>query len=97
MWKFRLFVGGRADGRVLEEKLRHLCDESIPGSYRIEVIDLNKNPELARRDQIMALPTLIRSEPSPKRRVIGDINNLEIARAALDLPPAKKLHPTRTE
>ena len=89
-WRFRLFIGSRSKGYLAEDNLRHLCDESVPGEYTIEVIDITKNPELAREDQIMALPTLIRSQPTPRRKIIGDLSNRDVARAALDLPQTKR-------
>jgi circadian clock protein KaiB len=90
MWKFRLFVGSRSKGELAEENLRSLCEESIPGEYEIEVIDLSKDPALASRHQILALPTLVRSEPTPPRKIIGDLSSPDVLRAALGLPEGKR-------
>ena len=57
------------------ENLKRICEEHLAGQYRIEVIDLLKNPQLARGDQILAVPTLVRKLPEPVRKIIGDLSN----------------------
>ena len=64
-----------------------LCDEHLEGRYRIEVIDLLERPQLARGDQILALPTLVRKLPKPIRKLVGDLSNTERALVGLDLRP----------
>jgi len=59
----------------------------MPGQYRIEVIDLLKNPQLAKGDQILAVPTLVRKLPQPVRKIIGDLSNTERVLVGLDLRP----------
>jgi circadian clock protein KaiB len=82
----RLYVAG--DGSRSLSAIRNLeriCREHIGDLYEIEVIDLVKNPRLARDDQILAIPTLIRKVPVPARKIIGDLSNVERVLAGLDL------------
>jgi circadian clock protein KaiB len=65
--------------------LKRLCEERLPGKYRIEVIDLIKNPKLGAGDQILALPTLVRKLPQPIRKIIGDLSHTERVLIGLDL------------
>ena len=67
--------------------LKTLCEKHLPGRYNIEVIDLMKNPALAQRDQIVAIPTLIRQLPEPLKRIIGDLSNAEKVLIGLDIQP----------
>jgi circadian clock protein KaiB len=73
-----LYVAGDTQRSALAlVNLKRICVEHLGGEYRIKVIDLVKNPALARRDQIFALPTLVRRLPPPIRRIIGDLSNTE--------------------
>jgi circadian clock protein KaiB len=65
--------------------LKKLCDEHLAEKYRIEVIDLLKNPSLAKGDQILAIPTLVRKLPEAMRKIIGDLSNTERVLIGLDL------------
>jgi len=77
-WELRLYVAGQTPKSVLAlSNLKKMCEEHMAGRYRIEVIDLVKNPQLARSDQILAIPTLVRRLPEPMRRIIGDLSNKE--------------------
>jgi circadian clock protein KaiB len=67
--------------------LTRICDEHLEGRYRIEVIDLLEHPQLARGDQILALPTLVRKLPPPIRKLVGDLSDTERALVGLDLRP----------
>jgi circadian clock protein KaiB len=67
--------------------LKKICEEHLAGQYRIEVIDLLKNPQLAKGDQILAVPTLVRKLPEPVRKIIGDLSNTEKVLVGLDLRP----------
>ena len=69
--------------------LKRICDEYLAGKYQIEVIDLLENPKLARGDQILAIPTLVRKLPEPVRKIIGDLSNTERVLIGLDLMPRK--------
>jgi len=87
-WDLRLYVAGMTVRAVAAvENLRRICDEHLPGKYRIEVIDLLKNPQLARGDQIIAVPTLVRKLPTPVRKIIGDLSNTTKVLVGLDLRP----------
>lgn len=87
-WNLRLYVAGQTPKSIVAlANLRRICDEHMSGQYRIEVIDLMENPQLARRDQIVAIPTLVRELPSPLKRIIGDLSNTERVLVGLDVAP----------
>jgi circadian clock protein KaiB len=87
-WSLWLYVAGPTPRSfVAFRNLQQLCDEHLGGCYSIKVIDLIKNPQIARDDQIIAVPAVIRKRPSPTRRVIGDLSNTERVLAVLDFPP----------
>ena len=87
--ELRLYVAGHTakSNRALAN-LKALCAESLPGQCRIRVIDLLKHPQLARGDQIVAIPTLVRELPLPIRKVVGDLSNTMGVLVGLDLRPA---------
>jgi len=85
-WVLRLYVAGETSRSITAfNNLKLLCDNQLKGRYRIEVIDLLKNPQLARDNQILAVPTLVRKLPLPVRRIIGDLSNTERVLVGLDL------------
>jgi circadian clock protein KaiB len=85
-WDLRLYVAGEsARSRLAIANLKKFCETHIHGSYSIEVIDLVKNPALARGDQIVAVPTLVRKLPEPMRKIIGDLSNEDRVLVGLDL------------
>ena len=85
-WDLRLYVAGQTPKSVAAlANLKKLCDEHLAGRYRVEVIDLVKNPQLARGDQILAIPTLVRRLPEPMRKIIGDLSNQERVLVGLDV------------
>lgn len=85
-WNLRLYVAGQTPKSITAlANLKRICDEHMSGQYQIEVIDLMENPQLARRDQIVAIPTLIRELPSPLKRIIGDLSNTERVLVGLDV------------
>lgn len=87
-WTLRLYVAGQTPRSLTAfSNLKRLCEAHIAGRYRIEVVDLMKDPELAQRDQIMAIPTLVRKLPEPIKRVIGDLSNVERVMIGIDLEP----------
>jgi circadian clock protein KaiB len=89
IWELRLYVAGKAPKSMAAfENLKRLCDEHLPGRYKIEVIDLMQNPQLAAGDQIVAVPTLVRKLPEPLRRIVGDLRDTERALVGLQLRPA---------
>jgi circadian clock protein KaiB len=88
-WNLRLYVAGTtARSLAAFTNLKRLCEEHLNGAYSIEVIDLLKNPALAKGDQILALPTLVRKLPEPVRKIIGDLSNTERVLVGLDLRPS---------
>jgi circadian clock protein KaiB len=87
-WNLRLYVAGQTPKSLIAlANLRRICDEHMNGRYDIEVIDLMENPQLAQRDQIVAIPTLVRELPSPLKRIIGDLSNTERVLVGLDVTP----------
>lgn len=88
IWDLRLYVAGQTPRCVSAfSNLKRMCEEHLEGKYRIEVIDLLANPQLAEGDQILAIPTLVRRLPRPLRKVIGDLSNTERVLVGLDLRP----------
>ncbi|MDD5657638.1 MAG: circadian clock KaiB family protein [Elusimicrobia bacterium] len=88
VWSLRLYVAGQTPKSVAAfANLKKLCDENLPGRYQIEVIDLLRNPQLAKGDQILAIPTLVRKLPVPVRKIIGDLSNTVRVLVGLDLRP----------
>ncbi len=87
-WDLRLYVAGQTP-RSLQAfaNLKRICDEHLTGRYNIEVVDLLRNPQLAKGDQILALPTLVRKLPEPVRKIIGDLSDTERVLVGLDLRP----------
>ena len=91
IFDLRLYVAGQTPKAVRAfANLRTICDEHLAGRYRIEVIDLLEDPQLGRGDQILALPTLVRKLPTPIKRIIGDLSNVERVLVGLDLRPRQK-------
>ena len=85
-WILRLYVAGNtARGSAALRNLEEVCEEHLSGRYRIEVVDLLKQPQLARGDQIVALPTLVRRLPPPMKKIIGDLSNQERLLVGLEL------------
>jgi circadian clock protein KaiB len=77
-WDLHLYVAGKTPkARAALGNLKLICEEKLKGKYNINVIDLLKNPQIARDDQILAVPTLVRKSPLPVRNVIGDLSNTE--------------------
>ncbi len=88
MWELRLYLAGQTAKSVAAlENLKRLCEEHLPGKYKIEVVDLLVHPQLAKGDQIVAIPTLVRKLPQPIRKVIGDLSNVERTLVGLQLRP----------
>jgi circadian clock protein KaiB len=87
-WELRLYVAGQTSKSITAfANLKRICEEHLEGKYRIEVIDLLLNPQLAKGDQILALPTLVRKLPSPVKKIIGDLSNTERVLVGLDIKP----------
>jgi circadian clock protein KaiB len=89
-WDLRLYTAGQSPKSLAAlNNLKRICDQHLPGRYSIEVIDLMKNPRLAKDDEIVAIPTLVRKLPAPLRKIIGDLSNEERALVGLQLRPHK--------
>jgi circadian clock protein KaiB len=87
-WMMRLYVAGQsARSQAAIANLRKICDTHMPGRCTIEVIDLMRNPERAKADQIVAIPTLVRKLPIPVRRIIGDLSATDKVLLSLELSP----------
>ncbi len=88
-WNLRLYVAGQTPKSVSAfANLKKLCEEHLAGKrYSIEVVDLLKNPTLAKGDQILAIPTLVRKLPRPMRKILGDLSNTDRVLVGLDLRP----------
>jgi len=82
----RLYVAGQTPKSMAAiTNLKKICEEHLAGRYELQVIDLLKDPQLARGDQILAIPTLVKQLPKPVRKIIGDLSNTERVLVGLDL------------
>jgi circadian clock protein KaiB len=89
VWELRLYVAGQSPKSITAfTNLKKLCDEHLAGRYKIDVIDLMEQPQLAAGDQILAIPTLVRKLPEPLRKIVGDLRNTERTLVGLNLRPA---------
>jgi circadian clock protein KaiB len=89
-WELRLYIAGQTQKSLAAfANLKRICEEHLEGRYLIEVIDLLKNPQLARGDQILAVPTLVRKLPAPVKKIIGDLSNETRVLVGLDVRPVE--------
>jgi circadian clock protein KaiB len=89
-WNLRLYTAGQSPKSLAAlANLKRVCEQHLAGRYSIEVIDLLKNPRLAKDDQIVAIPTLVRKLPEPLRRIVGDLSDTERALVGLQLKERK--------
>jgi len=87
-WKLKLYIAGQTPRSLAAlSNLQKIVDEHLEARYEIEVIDLLENPQLAKGDQILAVPTLVKDLPPPLRKIIGDLSNTERVLIGLDLRP----------
>ncbi|WP_234997405.1 circadian clock KaiB family protein [Hymenobacter roseosalivarius] len=85
-WELRLYIAGQTPKSVAAlANLKKYCVQHLQGRYKLEVIDLLINPQLAEGDQILAIPTLVRKVPVPIRKIIGDLSNEERVLVGLDI------------
>jgi circadian clock protein KaiB len=85
-WELRLYTAGQTPKSLAAiRNLKKVCEEHLAGRYEIEIVDLLKNPRLAKDDQIVAIPTLVRKLPDPVRKIIGDLSDTERALVGLQL------------
>jgi len=86
IWDLRLYTAGQTPKSVAAIKnLKRICEQHLPGRYNIEVIDLMANPRLAKDDQIVAIPTLVRKLPDPLRKIVGDLSDEDRTLVGLQL------------
>lgn len=89
-YHMRLYVAGQTPRSLAAlSNLKKICEEHLPGLYDIEIIDLLEKPQLAKGDQILAVPTLVRHLPEPVKKIIGDLSNTERVLVGLDIRPRK--------
>ena len=89
LWQLRLYVmDSTPKSQTAFANLKKFCETHLKGRYHITVIDLVKQPQLAKGDQILAIPTLVRKLPQPVRKIIGDLSDTERVLVGLDLRPA---------
>jgi len=89
-YELRLYVAGKTlKSATALANLKKYCEEYLKGQYKIEVIDLLVQPQLAEGDQIFAIPTLVRKVPEPIRKIIGDLSNEEKVLVGLNIRPVK--------
>ena len=85
-WRLRLYVAGQSPrSSAAITNLRKICDTHMPGRYEVEIIDLVRHPELAKADQIVAIPTLVKKLPEPVRHIIGDLSVTQRVLVSLEL------------
>jgi len=89
-FRLRLYIAGQTPNSVAAiANLKKICKEKLQGRYRIEVVDLLERPQLAKGDQIIAIPTLVRRLPPPVKKIIGNLSKTESVIVGLDLQPAR--------
>jgi circadian clock protein KaiB len=89
-YRLRLYIAGQTPNSIAAiTNLKKICEEKLKGKYRIEVVDLLVKPQLAKGDQIIAIPTLVRRLPPPVKRIIGNLSKTESVLVGLDLQPAR--------
>jgi circadian clock protein KaiB len=85
-WELRLYIAGQTPNSIAAiGNLRRICEERLQGRYRIEIVDLLEKPQLAKGDQIVAIPTLVRKLPAPVKKIVGNLSIAERALVGLDL------------
>ena len=91
VWELLLYVAGQSPKSIAAfTNLKKICEEHLADRYRLEIVDLMQNPTLARGDQILAVPTLVRRLPPPVKKIIGDLSNTERVLVGLNLRPLKR-------
>jgi circadian clock protein KaiB len=89
-YRLRLYIAGQTPNSIAAiANLKKICEDQLRGQYRIEVVDLLKKPQLAKGDQIIAIPTLVRRLPPPVKKIIGNLSRTESVIVGLDLKPAR--------
>ncbi len=85
-WIFELYIAGQSMHSLQAiANLHSICKQNIKNEYQVKIIDVSQNPAIARQKQIIALPTIIRVQPSPERKIVGDLSELKNASFILDV------------
>ncbi len=85
-WQFRLYIAGKTQKSLRTfENLESFCKSHLPGKFEIEIVDVVSKPGLAQKDNILALPTVLKKAPSPERRLIGDCSDTAQMLVGLDI------------
>ncbi len=88
-WMLKLYVAGQTPRSLAAiDNLNRICEQHLQGRDHIDIIDLQQQPHLAREDQIVAIPTLVRQLPEPIRKIIGDLSTTEKTLVGLQLSHA---------
>lgn len=86
VWELRLYIAGQTPNSIAAiGNLKRICEERLHDRYRIEIIDLLVKPQLAKGDQIVAIPTLVRKLPTPVKKIIGNLSKADYTLVGLDL------------
>jgi len=89
-YRLRLYIAGQTPNSIAAiANLKKICEDKLRGKYRIEVVDLLEKPQLAKGDQIIAIPTLVRRLPPPVKKIIGNLSKTESVIVGLDLQPVR--------
>lgn len=89
-YRLRLYIAGQTPNSVTAiANLKKICEDKLRGKYLIEVVDLLEKPQLAKGDQIIAIPTLVRRLPPPVKKIIGNLSKTESVIVGLDLQPLR--------
>jgi len=89
-YRLRLYIAGQTPNSIAAiANLKKICEDKLRGKYRIEVVDLLEKPQLAKGDQIIAIPTLVRRLPPPVKKIIGNLSKTENVIVGLDLQPLR--------
>ena len=89
-YRLRLYIAGQTPNSIAAiANLKKICEDKLKGKYRIEVVDLLERPQLAKGDQIVAIPTLVRRLPPPVKKIIGNLSKTESVIVGLDLQPVR--------
>ncbi len=87
-WELKLYIAGQTSkSEKAIANLRRICEDHLEGRYSIEVVDLLENPNIAKEDQIVAIPTLIRQLPPPLKKIIGDLSKSDRVLVGLEIKP----------
>jgi circadian clock protein KaiB len=90
-WNLSLFIAGseHPNSRAAYANIKRICDEHLTGEYSLQVVDITEAPEAAAAQHILAVPTLVRSSPTPTRRIIGDLTDTNRVLVSLGVQPLK--------